>query len=150
MVQQVISANQFDSPYSVYHDEITKSWKILNLKHPSIAVLLASGDNPDVSDDSPAMKILSDGEFIALIKKATELEYLVNATLPFEVINTAKVSQKEVDELKNTNAILTKNLVELKDKLANAEERAKLSESFRLKEKSMDAILKLAGMHDIK
>ena len=150
MVQQVISANQFDSPYSVYHDEITKSWKILNLKHPSIAVLLASGDNPDVSDDSPAMKILSDGVFIALIKKATELEYLVNATLPFEVINTAKVSQKEVDELKNTNAILTKNLVELKDKLANAEERAKLSESFRLKEKSMDAILKLAGMHDLK
>lgn len=150
MVQQGLFANQFESPYSVVHDDITKVWRIVNLKHPSITSLLVSNNNPDIPDDSPAVKIITEGEFVALVKKAIELEYLVNANLPFEVVNTSKISQKDFDQLKEQNTMLEKDIVLLKDKLVDAEERAKLSESFRLKEKSMDAILKLAGMHDVK
>ena len=63
--------------YVASKDGTTNTWRILDTWSDALKNL-----NPedDIPDDSAAVKILTEGEFIALIKEATRLGVLENAS----------------------------------------------------------------------
>ena len=66
-----------DVQYVASKDDTTHTWRILNTWSDELKNL---GVEDEVSDDSEAVKVLTEGEFIALIKEAARLGVLENAT----------------------------------------------------------------------
>ena len=66
-----------DQQYVATRDENTNTWRILDSWSDDLKELDV---DDDISDDSSAVKILSEGEFISLIKEAGRLGILANAT----------------------------------------------------------------------
>ena len=58
-------------------DETTNTWRILNTWHESLKALDMEEDIPD---DSPAVTVVTEGAFIALIKEAARLGVIENAS----------------------------------------------------------------------
>ena len=65
-----------DQQYVAVKDT-TGTWRVLNTWHNDLKLLDADSDIPD---DSEAITILSEGQFIALIKEAASQGVLSNAT----------------------------------------------------------------------
>ena len=125
--------------YIASKDGTTNTWRILDTWHESLKTL-----NPedDIPDDSPAVKILTEGEFIALIKEDTRLGVLENASF---TSNTG-----EVDEELNTHfSEIQEELVKYKEENSLLKQKLQDTEPFRLKTKAMEAVLKLAALSDI-
>ena len=105
-------------------------------------------------DDSPAIKILTEGEFIVLVREAARIGILENANLgndepnmDFDIIS---------EEHESTVSEMEKELVQYRTeiaqlKAANQELNVKVqrSEGFELKEMAMNSILKLTAMSDL-
>ena len=64
-----------DQQYVATKDE-KGTWSILNACHDEVKMMSAEEDVPD---DSPAVTVLTEGEFIALIKEAARAGVLENA-----------------------------------------------------------------------
>ena len=64
-----------DQQYVATKDE-KGTWRILNAWHDEVKMMNAEEDVPD---DSPAVTVLTEGEFIALIKEAARAGVLENA-----------------------------------------------------------------------
>ena len=89
-----------DQQYVGLKDE-TGTWRILNTWHEDLKMMSADEEIPD---DSEAVTVLSEGQFIALIKEAASLGVLLNATFgtgEAELENTINES-KEQTETENT------------------------------------------------
>ena len=120
------------------------TWRILDTWHADLKQMSA---DDDISDDSPAVVVLSEGQFIALIKEAASEGVLENVNFTSDV-DTAELEHEietkniEIDRL---NTELNKTQGE-KQKI---ERVASHSEEFELKEKAMDNILKLVSMQDM-
>jgi len=122
-------------------DETTHTWRVLDTWHDDLKVL-----NPDdeIPDDSPAVKILTEGEFIAVVREATRLGTLANATFG-------------TGEAEYESAILEKDqeIQKLNEKILLLEEKSQVieetvnSKDYELKEKAMESILKLVSMQDM-
>ena len=101
----------------------------------------------DVPDNSSAVILLSEGQFIALIKEAASQGVLENINISSDV-DTAELEyeienkNKEIENLKD-------QLSELKEEKTKIEKVASHSEEFELKDKAMDNIIKLVSMQDI-
>ena len=67
-----------DQQYIAVRDEATKTWRLLDTWHETLS---GYSVDDDVADDSPAIKILSEGEFIVLIREAARIGVLENADL---------------------------------------------------------------------
>ena len=65
-----------DQQYVALKDD-NGTWRVLDSWHEDIKVMSADEDIPD---DSPAVLVLSEGQFIALMKEAGRLGVLHNAT----------------------------------------------------------------------
>ena len=120
------------------------TWRILDTWHADLKMMNAEDD---ISDDSVAVKVLSEGEFLALIKEAASQGVLENATFASDVDTT---------ELEYELELKDKKIKELEEELDNTtkekrvvERAASHSEEFELKEKAMDNILKLVSMQDM-
>ena len=120
------------------------TWRILDTWHADLKMMNAEDD---VSDDSVAVKVLSEGEFLALVKEAASQGVLENATFSSDIdtseleyeLETKDIKIKELEEQINN---LTKEKIVV-------ERAASRSEEFELKEKAMDNILKLVSMQDM-
>ena len=120
------------------------TWRILDTWHADLKMMNAEDD---ISDDSVAVKVLSEGEFLALVKEAASQGVLENATFSSDVdtseleyeLETKDIKIKELEEQINN---LTKEKIVV-------ERAASRSEEFELKEKAMDNILKLVSMQDM-
>ena len=129
--------NGGDQQYVAIKDA-TGTWRVLNTWHNDLKLLDADSDIPD---DSEAITILSEGQFIALIKEAGSQGVLSNATFNS---NTEEL-ENELTEAYNERDQLKEEL----EKLNSIQSKPKRSEKYDLKEKAMDSILKLVSMQDM-
>ena len=139
----------YDQQYKVVRDD-KKTWRILDLRNSVIQNL---GPDEEVPDDSPALKIITEGEFLALIQAAIENGVIENASVSGENADSKPV--------KDTEAILNKALEEKKELEIRLgyieqalEEEKKIpkiqhSEGYMIKSKALDAIKSLALAEDI-
>ena len=129
--------------YVALKDE-TGTWRVLNPWHEDLKNMNADDDIPD---NSSAVIVLSEGQFIALIKEAGSQGVLENVNFTSDVDTTElehEIESKNI-EIDRLRAELDKTNGE-KQKI---ERVASHSEEFELKEKAMDNILKLVSMQDM-
>ena len=133
-----------DQQYVAAKDEITNTWRILDTWNDELKTTEVEDDVPD---DSPAVTVLTEGAFIALIKEAARTGMLENASLNADT-DSIEIDQLnwELMEMKEKLVIYEKENISLKQ---NLQESHNLSEPFRIKSKAMEAVLKLAAMSDI-
>ena len=135
----MLAANE--QQYVALKDE-SGTWRILNTWHEDIKNLDADSDIPD---DSNAVVILSEGQFIALIKEAGRLGVLANATFgtgEAELEAIILERDKEIQELHE-------KILKLEEEKSQVIRSTSHTEDYELKEKAMDNILKLVSMQDM-
>ena len=120
------------------------TWRILDTWHADLKMMNAEDD---VSDDSVAVKVLSEGEFLALVKEAASQGVLENATFSSDVDTSELEYELETKDIKIKE--LEEQIHNLTKEKTVVERAASRSEEFELKEKAMDNILKLVSMQDM-
>ena len=120
--------------YTANRDDVTNTWRILDTWNEELMNL---GPEDEIADNNPAVTLLTEGEFIALVKEAARLGVLQNAA--FEN-NSA---------LEDENHVLRERVLELEQSLHTTTEQIHKSEGFLLKEMAMQTMLKLTSMSDI-
>ena len=138
-IGNMLSANE--QQYVALKDE-SGTWRILNTWHEDIKNLDADSDIPD---DSDAVVILSEGQFIALIKEAGRLGVLANATFgtgEAELEAIILERDKEIQELHE-------KILKLEEEKSQVIRSTSHTEDYELKEKAMENILKLVSMQDM-
>ena len=107
-----------DQQYIANRDETTKTWRILDSWHESLS---AYSVDDDVPDDSPAIKILSEGEFIVLVREAARIGILENAHLAADE-KTPEGDFLFVNEEQSTKLLeMDKELVQYKSEIRRLE-----------------------------
>ncbi len=119
--------------YVANQDE-TGTWRVLDTWHDALKVL---EPDEDVPDSSPAVTIVKEGAFLALVKEASRLGVLANA------------SMADNDELNNQIIGLQEQIVTLQTEKEELSKKAQRTESFELKQQALGAVLKLAAMSDM-
>tara|TARA_Y100000593_G_C4198088_1_gene280402 strand:+ start:233 stop:673 length:441 start_codon:yes stop_codon:yes gene_type:complete len=138
-IGNMLAANE--QQYVALKDE-SGTWRILNTWHEDIKNLNADSDIPD---DSNAVVILSEGQFIALIKEAGRLGVLANATFgtgEAELEAIILERDKEIQELHE-------KILKLEEEKSQVIRSTSHTEDYELKEKAMENILKLVSMQDM-
>ena len=123
-----------DVQYVASKDEITHTWRILNTWSDALKNLQVEDEVPD---DSPAVTVLTEGEFIALVKEAARLGVLEHANF------SADVDTTELDDMISDR---DKEISTLQGQLDQVVDH---SEEYDLKEKAMDSIVKLVSLQDV-
>ena len=119
----------------VANQDDTGTWRVLDTWHDALKVL---EPDEDVPDTSPAVTMMSEGAFLALMKEASRLGVLENAS-----------SLLGNEELNTQIRDLQEQIVTLQTEKANLSKKAQRSESFELKQQALGAVLKLAAMSDM-
>ena len=141
-----------DQQYIAVRDEASRTWRILHSWHETLS---AYSVEDEVPDDSPAIKILTEGEFIVLVREAARIGILENANLggseevaaDFDIIS--EEHESKISEMEKEIVQYRTEIAQLK--AANQELNVKVqrSEGFELKEMAMKSILKLTAMSDL-
>ena len=138
-----------DQQYVANKDESTKTGRILDTWHDDLRNLTVEDE---IDDNSPALTILTEGAFIALVREAARLGVLQNATFTGE-------EEIDTEELE----IVTADLSDKSDRIAKLEEEntslkkenfellklTEKSEEYALKDKAMQSILQLVSMSEM-
>ena len=104
----------------------------------------------DVPDDSEAVTILSEGQFIALIKEAASQDVLSNVSFSNDNSEEYEADLAEKDtKIAELVADNTKLKTDLERKNSELEYKSQHSEDYDLKEKAMDSIVKLVSIQDM-
>ena len=129
-----------EQQYIATKDEVTQTWRILDTWHDELRSL---GPEDDVPDDSEAITILTEGAFISLVKEASRIGVLQNAS--------AASLNDESDYGENITIIQEKDdrIGQYEREIEILKRKADESETFRIKEKALEAVLKLAAMTDV-
>ena len=127
-----------DQQYVGLKDE-TGIWRILNTWHEDLKQLDADDDIPDTSE---AVTVLSEGQFIALIKEAASLGVLENVSFSGDT----EAYEFEIEELQ---ARIEELKTELREKTTVIEPKTPHSEEYELKERAMETILKLVSIDEL-
>jgi|TARA_R110000744_G_scaffold262689_2_gene377243 hypothetical protein len=137
-----------DNQYAATRDDATRTWRILDLWNAELATL---GPDDDVPDDSAAVQVLTEGAFIALVKEAGRTGAISNngsgdtGALEEELLEASEALNYANAEIKKLEA----SAVEYKEDFSKVKEKAGKSESFLLKERAMDTLLRLTLSADI-
>jgi len=142
-----------DQQFIAHRDEATHTWRLLDAWHETLG---SYNVDDDVPDDSPAIKILTEGEFIVLIREAARIGILENAHLggkeSTEGVDFDIISEEHGIEIKKIET----ELVQYKEQVRNLQQqnqhlttKVQRSEGFELKEMAMTSILKLTAMADV-
>ena len=124
--------------YTANKDETTNTWRILDTWHNDLMNL---GPDDEIPDDSPAVKILTEGAFIALVKEASRLGVLQNANLGGSNVDEELMEKDE--EIADLKALLGTQGKKVET------ETPKRTEGYMLKEMAMTNILKIVSIADI-
>jgi|TARA_Y100000310_G_scaffold312697_1_gene360263 hypothetical protein len=111
------------------------TWRVLDTWHDALKVL---EPDEDVPDSSPAVTIMSEGAFLSLMKEASRLGVLENAS-----------SLLGNEELNTQIRDLQEHIVELQSEKEVLMVQTKRSDTFELKHEALGAVLKLAAMGDM-
>ena len=124
--------------YTANKDETTNTWRILDTWHNDLVNL---GPDDEIPDGSPAVTILTEGAFIALVKEASRLGVLQNANLGGNN-GDEELMEKEA-EISDLKALLGTQGKKVET------ETPKRTEGYMLKEMAMTNILKIVSIADI-
>ena len=130
--------------YVALQDE-AGTWRILDTWHDDLKQVDADAD---ISDDSPAVSVLSEGQFHALVKEAGRLGVLQNAN---HGINEAELAELDEGILKRDEDIqsLHDQITKLKEEKNQRAQNTPPTNDYELKEKAMNTILKLVSIQDM-
>jgi len=129
--------------YVAMKDETTQTWRVLDTWHEELKNL---DPEDDVSDESKAVSVLTEGQFLAIVKEAARLGVLQN-------VNLSNV--EEVEELEDKILSLEEEISDLKTDATKHETENNIlkqeptSESFMIKKLAMNNIMKLAAIDDV-
>ena len=134
-----------DQQYVASKDERTNTWRVLDTWHEALKNLQV---DDDVSDDNPAVTVLTEGGFIALIKEAARTGILENAQFDAGEENTVEHDAliMEKDQMINQ---LNQRITQLEDDKSVITRQVSHTEDYELKGKAMDSILKLISLQDM-
>ena len=132
-----------EQQYVAHKDDKTATWRILDTWHEDLKKLQDAEE--EIPDDSEAVKVLSEGQFIALIKEAARLGVLANANFGSEESDLEPELIKKDEEI-NT---LQEQISKLKQENSQVLESTSRTDEYALKEKAMSSILKLVSMQDM-
>ena len=132
-----------EQQYVAHKDDKTATWRILDTWHEDLKKLQDAEE--EIPDDSEAVKVLSEGQFIALIKEAARLGVLANVNFGAEESDLEPEIIKKDEEI---NA-LQEQISKLKQENSQVSESASRTDEYALKEKAMSSILKLVSMQDM-
>lgn len=110
------------------------TWRIIDLHDQTLQ--FAHPDD-EIPDNHPAITVLKEGEFIALVKEATRLGYIENAAIKSE---SSGIPQIKFEETMTRVSELEKENAELKQQLKFPQ----LSEKTRLQEHVLDILSRIA------
>lgn len=111
------------------------TWRVLDTWHEALKNMQP---DDDVEDDSPAITVLTEGAFIALVKEAARIGTLENASFNIEA---PEPDDTVVNELKQ-------QITELQHQLSEERQEVVLSKK-SLKETAMEHVVRLAAMDDM-
>jgi len=111
------------------------TWRILDTWNDALKIL---EPDEDVPDNSPAVTIMSEGAFLALMKEASRLGVLENASSPLDN-----------EELNTQIRDLQEHIVKLQSEKEDLTVQTRRSDTFELKHEAMGVVLKLAAMGDM-
>ena len=111
------------------------TWRVLDTWHETLKNMQS---DDDIEDDNPALTILTEGAFIALVREAARTGTLENASFNVEA---GEPDETVVNELKQ-------QVSELQSKL-NVEQQEVILSKKSLKETAMEHIVRLAAMDDM-
>ena len=131
-----------DQQYVATRDEATNTWRILDSWNDALRELDVDDDIPD---DSSAVKILSEGEFIAVIKEAARLGVLQNS----QAGGSSAEDDELLSEAEERIDTLKYELEETKKKLDTVQISPPKSEHYALKELAMQTVLKLTALSEV-
>ena len=124
-----------DVQYTALKDEVTNTWRILDTWHDDLKNL---SPEDEVPDDSKSVTVLTEGGFLALLREAARLGVLDNVSFTGD---TGEDYNEEIQEMRD-------KLVKYEREIASLQVTSNESESFKLKEKALGVVLKLAAMSD--
>jgi hypothetical protein len=127
-----------DQQYVALKEE-TGTWRILNTWHEDLKQLDADDDIPDASE---SVTILSEGQFIALIKEAASLGVLEN-------ISFSNDNEEYESEIENLNIAIEDLKGELRKKDTVIETVTPHSEEYDIQVHAIDSIVKLMSVQSI-
>ena len=123
------------------------TWRILDTWHDALKTI---NPDDDIQDDNEAVISLSEGAFISLMKEAGRLGILDN------VADSSGRSSEEIDKVITEYSAAQEKLrnLEIKvseqnDELSQLRIHSNRTQDYFIKEKAMDAVLKLAAMDTI-
>ena len=130
-----------DQQYVAAKDE-TGTWRVLNTWHEDVKLMDAEAEIPD---DSKAVTVLTEGEFIALIKEAARSGVLENATFGTGEAELEAIILDKDQEIQKLN----EEILSLKEDNSEVIRSTSHSEEYELKEKAMDNIVRLVSIQDM-
>tara|TARA_B100000749_G_C18384415_1_gene447465 strand:- start:614 stop:1060 length:447 start_codon:yes stop_codon:yes gene_type:complete len=131
-----------EQQYVASKDAKTQTWRVLDTWHETLKAMQVEDEIPD---ECPAITILTEGAFIALVKEAARMGILENATFGTgEAEQEAALLDKSQEVQKLREEMLTKDL-----EIEKLQKRINSTEDYVLKERAMESILKLAAMSDV-
>ena len=130
-----------DQQYVATKDE-KGTWRILNAWHDEVKMMSAEEDVPD---DSPAVTVLTEGEFIALIKEAARAGVLENAYFGTGEAELEAIILDKDQEIQK----LHEDILKLKEEKSEVVRDTSHTEQYKLKEKAMESILKMVSISDM-
>ena len=141
-----------DSQYVAKRDT-SGTWRILDTWDETLSSI---EDNEDIPDNHPAVTLVTEGQYMAVIREATKGGYLQSAALAELQALEAKVEELEADKivLERENESLSEQLIVLNDELQAAKalqsniqqpsSSSEVSESFFIKKMIITQLSNLA------
>jgi len=124
-----------DVQYTALKDEVTNTWRILDTWHDDLKNL---SPEDEVPDDSKSVTVLTEGGFLALLREAARLGVLDNVAFTGDAGEDYKEDIQEMQD----------KIVKYEKEIAVLQVTSNESESFKLKQKALGVVLKLAAMSD--
>lgn len=124
--------------YIAIKDDTTQTWRILDtwsegLKNVDL--------EDDIDDENPAVKILTEGEFIALMKEAGRIGVLANAAVGSGEAELESELLAKDEVIRDLQVQLSTMQTEVRD--------VNTTEEYKLKEMAMHSIVKLVSIADM-
>ena len=130
-----------DQQFIATRDELTSTWRILNTWDARLKKLQPDDDIPD---DSPAVTIITEGAYIALVTESARLGLLENMSFSNYEDYSPLIAEKDL-EISQLQA----EVQQLQSKTVQLEEQEPHSEGYDLKARAMESILKIVSIQDM-
>ena len=140
--------------YVVHRDDVTGTWRIIDLIHPMLNII---SDEDEIDDNHPALTIILDGQFTALFQKAIQLGFDIDKfsrmsemsmLMEMENNNLNKIDEDCDEDLIIQSIPESPSNGETYIKEEDNNNKNNVSETYELSSKKLDVLNKLISTRD--